>query len=146
MEFCSCFIHVIDFVKMLWFSSDTGERYKLQCDVASSYSILSMGVACFQWQRPSSASTSALQTYCKVEAFNVWMLSQQSYTIDPSSAQFLMEHGFDFNKQFLHGLPYTPLHGNQQQHRTKVTTRSGDLEERFCVLKLSHDTIFSYWK
>lgn len=98
--------------------SDTEERYKLQCDVASSYGILSMGVACFQWQHPSS---STLQTHCKVEAFNIWMLSQRSYTIDPSSAQFLMEHGFDFNKQFRHGLPYTPVHSVRQECSTKVT-------------------------
>lgn len=85
------------------------ERYRLLCDVASSYSILSMGVACFQWQPPSSPSD-VTKTHCKVEAFNVWMLSQRSYTIDPSSAQFLIEHGFDFNKQYSLGLPYTPAH------------------------------------
>ena len=98
--------------------SDSGERYKLQCDVASSYSILSMGVACFQWQPPSSSD--ALQTLCKVEAFNIWMLSQHSYTIDPSSAQFLIDHGFDFNKQFRYGLPYTPVHISSEKHNVKV--------------------------
>ena len=107
-------------VTLLFPFSDTGERYKLQCDVASSYSILSVGVACFQWQQPSSSSNNALQTHCKVEAFNIWTLSQHSYTIDPSSAQFLLEHGFDFNKQFRHGLPHVPVHGKSQEHSTKV--------------------------
>ena len=113
--------HILDSVNIP--CSDTGERYKLQCDVASSYGILSMGVACFQWQPLSLQTSSALRTSCKVEAFNVWMLSQRSYTIDPSSAQFLLEHGFDFNKQFRYGLPYTPVHHiTSQGHSTKVAT------------------------
>lgn len=85
------------------------------------YGILSMGVACFQWQPLSSQTSSA--HCCKVEAFNVWMLSQHSYTIDPSSAQFLLEHGFDFNKQFRYGLRYTPVHHIiSQGHSTKVAS------------------------
>ena len=80
-----------------------------------------MGVACFQWQQPSPSASTNLRTCCKVEAFNIWLLSQQSYTIDPSSARFLLEHGFDFNKQFRHGLPYTPVHTIQQGHSAKVT-------------------------
>ena len=90
--------------------SDAAERYKLQRDVIASYSVLSMGVACFQRQ----PSADIMQTSCRVEAFNVWLLSQQSYTIDPSSAKFLIDHGFDFNKQFRCGLPYTPVHACQE--------------------------------
>ena len=86
--------------------SDAAERYKLQSDVVSSYGVLSVGVACFQWQ----PSPDSMQTLCKVETFNIWLLSQQSYTIDPSSAKFLIDHGFDFNKQFRCGLPYSPVH------------------------------------
>ena len=69
-----------------------------------------MGVACFQWQ-PSSGD---IQTTSNVEVFNIWLLSQHSYTIDPSSAKFLIDHGFDFNKQFRLGLPYTPAHANSK--------------------------------
>lgn len=104
-------IHLI-----LCFNSDAAERYKLQCDVVSSYSILSIGVGCFQWQ-PSSDT---IQTCSKVEAFNIWLLSQHPYTIDPSSAKFLMDHGFDFNKQFRFGLPYTPVHASSGQREVKV--------------------------
>ena len=44
----------------------------------------------------------------EVQVFNVWLLCDRPYTIDPSSAKFLVAHGFDFNKQFSLGLSYTP--------------------------------------
>ena len=50
--------------------------------------------------------------------FNVWLMCQKPYTIDPVSAQFLLQHGFDFNKQFAKGIPYTP--GPMQVHVTTV--------------------------
>lgn len=74
--------------------------------VANLYAIVSMGVACFQWQ-PGATSLGAIP--CKAEVFNIWLLSQRPYTIDPLSAKFLLKHGFDFNKQLLHGLPYDPV-------------------------------------
>ena len=40
--------------------------------------------------------------------FNVWLMSQKAYTIDPLSARFLLQHGFDFNKQVAKGIPYSP--------------------------------------
>ena len=47
-------------------------------------------------------------TYIDVRVFNVSLMCQKAYTIDPSSAQFLLKHGFDFNKQVSKGVPYTP--------------------------------------
>ena len=35
-------------------------------------------------------------------------MCQRAYTIDPDSAHFLLQHGFDFNKQIARGIPYTP--------------------------------------
>ena len=53
-------------------------------------------------------STKTTNTAVDVKVFNIWLLCQRPYTIDPSSAKFLLEHGFDFNKQFAKGIPYTP--------------------------------------
>ena len=66
-----------------------------------------MGVACFQWQPKGTSPSTCVP--CKTEVFNIWLLSQSTYSIDPSSAKFLIDHGFDFNKQFRSGLPYSPV-------------------------------------
>ena len=80
-------------------------RYKIMRDVADSHAVLSLGVACFQW---AELHSSGQQLSCEVEVFNIWLLSQRPYVIDPKSSKFLINHGFDFNKQFAKGLPYTP--------------------------------------
>lgn len=72
-------------------------------NVTDQYAVLSLGVACFQW---GSCDPSGVN--CLVEVFNVWLMCQEPYMIDPSSASFLLQHGFDFNKQFAKGLPYNP--------------------------------------
>lgn len=79
------------------------EQYKLMREVAQTHAVLSLGVACFQW-----GACDGGRVDCQVEVFNVWLLCQEPYTIDPSSATFLLQHGFDFNKQFAKGLPYSP--------------------------------------
>ena len=104
------------------------EEYALLRAVVQSRAILSLGLACFHWTpltsnnitttpttggRGSECTTSTVQgqgSYLGVEVqvFNVWLLNQHSYTVDPSSAKFLVAHGFDFNKQFSQGLPYIP--------------------------------------
>lgn len=83
--------------------SSLEEKYKLMRDVTDQYAVLSLGVACFQW---GSCDPSGVN--CLVEVFNVWLMCQEPYMIDPSSASFLLQHGFDFNKQFAKGLPYNP--------------------------------------
>ena len=50
--------------------------------------------------------TSSVSVAARV--FNIWLMSQKAYTIDPLSAQFLLQHGFDFNKQVAKGIPYSP--------------------------------------
>ncbi len=91
---------------MLFVCSTFEERYKLLREVADSHSVVSVGVACFKWVW-SGNKENALQ--CHVEVFNIWLLCQRAYIINPKAAKFLIDHGFDFNKQFSKGLPYKPV-------------------------------------
>lgn len=42
-----------------------------------------------------------------VQTFNVLTLCSTRYTVEYNSIRFLHSHGFDFNRQYAHGLPYT---------------------------------------
>lgn len=109
------------------------QHYERMCKVVRTRAILSLGLACFRWDTRTTETTTCSRDeqglkvtsdscevvrVCpsvEVEVFNIWLLCQEAYTIDPVSAKFLVAHGFDFNKQFSLGLPYTP-----PEARTKV--------------------------
>ena len=102
-------------------SSSLDERYKVMREVADTHSVLSLGVACFRWDERGGESEGGGEERerggegwkeegrsCSAEVFNVWLSCQRDYILNPQSACFLLEHGFDFNKQLSKGLLYTP--------------------------------------
>ncbi|XP_076441260.1 target of EGR1 protein 1-like [Babylonia areolata] len=97
------------------------DRYKNISDVAKTRSVLSLGLSCFKLQKVESASVDKItsqpdnktsaqvqvkQWSYSVQTFNVILLCSEDYMVEPAALKFLVEHGFDFNRQYTCGVPY----------------------------------------
>lgn len=83
-------------------------------EVAKSRSILAFGISCFQEDKDNTQpactdednKTKTENIKYKVCTFNLSVLCSQEFVVEPASLQFLIQHGFDFNKQFSKGISY----------------------------------------
>jgi len=84
------------------------DRYLSVCEVAKTRSIISLGLSCFKLQHASDCDGQSEETKTfLVQTYNIFVLCDQNYVVEPLAVQFLVSHGFDFNRQYAHGLPYS---------------------------------------
>lgn len=88
------------------------DRYKYMCEVAQSRAIISLGISCFKLKKPKTKSDaknkeSEAKLNIRVKTFNIVVLCTENFLVEPASLKFLVGHGFDFNKQYAKGVPYT---------------------------------------
>ncbi|KAL2912749.1 hypothetical protein HK105_207741 [Polyrhizophydium stewartii] len=79
------------------------DRYRALVDVVRSHALVAFGLAVFEKPDPRTRPT-----HYAVHSFQFSMLCRKEHKVSPSSMSFLIEHGFDFNAQIRHGIPYTP--------------------------------------
>lgn len=90
------------------------DRYKNISETASSRSILSLGISCFKslsgdpisQSGPSVTAADQSSDSYVVQTFNILLLCEDDFVVEPLSLKFLVRHGFDFNKQYDKGVPY----------------------------------------
>ena len=88
------------------------DRYKYMREVAQSRAILSLGISCFKLKKTKTSNDtknkeSEGRLNIRVKTYNIVVLCTENFIVEPASLKFLVGHGFDFNKQYASGVPYT---------------------------------------
>ena len=88
------------------------DRYKYMCEVAQSRAILSLGISCFKLKKKkmnneTECKESGTKLNIRIKTFNIVVLCTENFVVEPMSLTFLVGHGFDFNKQYARGVPYS---------------------------------------
>ncbi|XP_071490969.1 target of EGR1 protein 1-like [Diadema antillarum] len=86
------------------------DRYRFISEVAKTRSILSIGISCFRLLEDQGNENTTVnppnQLKFVAQTFNILTLCNEDYMVEPGALQFLVGHGFDFNKQYSSGVLY----------------------------------------
>ena len=78
-------------------TSSIEDRFVQISRVAQTRSIIALGISCFKRTKEWSYTC---------QTFNLTVLCSEDYIVEPAALAFLVEHGFDFGKQYSKGIPY----------------------------------------
>ena len=84
-------------------ASEIENRFNNTSNVAKTRSIISFGLSMFKYFKNESVES---EFTFHVQTFNILSLCSDDYIVEPASVKFLVEHGFDFNRQYSEGLSY----------------------------------------
>ncbi|KAJ3180282.1 Target of EGR1, member 1 (Nuclear) [Geranomyces variabilis] len=93
-------------------AANIAERYTALSKVATSHAIVSFGLSVFELLSAPESGNSSQYEYA-VHNFEFIMLSNAPFTVAPDSMLFLVDNGFDFNRQYTDGIFYWP--GNDKE-------------------------------
>ncbi|KAG1702066.1 Target of EGR1 protein 1 [Nymphon striatum] len=82
------------------------DRYNSIVKTAKSRAIISLGLSCFKLQQINCEEPTINKWKYIVQTFNILALCNEEYVVEPDSLHFLIQHGFDFNKQYSAGLSF----------------------------------------
>lgn len=82
-------------------SDDVQTRYKVLRRIAQNRAVFSVGISIFNPVGDDDNKTYEVATY------DFLLSCQSKYVMQPSAGSFLEAHGFDFNRMFREGIPYT---------------------------------------
>ena len=83
------------------------DRYFNSSIVAKTRSIIALGLSIFK--EGSGGKDGDFQIASKryqAQTYNIVVLCSEDYIVEPGSVNFLVKHGFNFNQQYSHGVPY----------------------------------------
>ncbi|EDQ88348.1 uncharacterized protein MONBRDRAFT_9179 [Monosiga brevicollis MX1] len=105
-------------------AKDMNTKYGVYCQAARSRALLSMGLAVFSESHPQAESSENAVVHYQVQVFELLLSSLREYVVEPLSLQFLLRHGFDFNRQVRDGLTYTPGAGATEAEAPPASKRA----------------------
>ena len=107
-------------------ATDIETRFSNTSSIAKTRSIISFGLSMFKLFK--NASSDSEFTF-HVQTFNILSLCSDDYIVEPASVKLLVEHGFDFNRQYLKGLSYH--RGNDKVTKDDVPSSEDFVRQTF---------------
>ncbi|KAI8608196.1 CAF1 family ribonuclease-domain-containing protein [Chytriomyces sp. MP71] len=86
-------------------AADLRDRFEALRKVASSHALLALGVAAFERIHSEDRQSDGVPQYA-VHCFEFLLMPMDDYVVSTSSLAFLVDHGFDFNRQIREGIPF----------------------------------------